>query len=504
MSEMPPLSGRERHVKGIIHEPVGATAVRIRKRMSDPPTNSAVRSVLRILVRKGPLADDGEGGGGGGGIGARGRTTGDERGDRGDGTALFAGCVLGLVSLALACGEASDAPDSAGPVVETETIGDTTVVRTLSGSVWQGNATLVPEVAVGELDGPEEYLFGSVRAITVDDDHNLYILDGQASHVRVYDSAGAYVATLGREGKGPGEFEVPIGIAVSEGRVLVRDPANARVQLFHLGTWAAEEWRYGPSDIYVNSPLYTDDRGRIYVDVATDEEQRFVVMGPDGTPIDTILAPDAPPDFDDRRYRLQARGESERGIAHVSATVPFSPGWYWTIHPTGHFLSALSTAYRIHLERDSGILRIEREYAPVAVSAEERDHHRQPIVDRMRRYDAGWSWDGPGIPEHKPPIRGLRAGTDGRIWVRLWTEGRRIPNEDDDPSDPESAPSTWVEPLRYDVFEADGTYLGAVDMPEGFSLSAPPVFGSSFVWAVERGDLDVQRVRRYRIALPGS
>jgi len=110
----------------------------------------------------------------------------------------------------------------------------------------------------------------------------------------------------------------------------------------------------------------------------------------------------------------------------------------------------------------------------------------------------------PAIPDHKPPFRSLRAGTDGRIWVRLWTEGREVPNEDHDPGDPESAPFTWVQPLRYDVFEADGTYLGAVDIPEGFSLSAPPVFGHSFVWAVERGDLGVQWVRRYRIALPGS
>lgn len=126
----------------------------------------------------------------------------------------------------------SDSPDAADPVVETETISDTTVVRTVSGSVWKGNATLVPEVAVGELDGPEEYLFGSVGAIAVDDDHNFYILDEQAYNVRVFDSAGTYVTTLGREGEGPGEFKVPVGIAISDGRVLVRDPAAGQYDQF--------------------------------------------------------------------------------------------------------------------------------------------------------------------------------------------------------------------------------------------------------------------------------
>ena len=201
---------------------------------------------------------------------------------------------------------------------------------------------------------------------------------------------------------------------------------------------------------------------------------------------------------------MNVRGESGDYWVSVGATVPFCPDWDWTVHSSGHFLSALSTAYRIHLGRDEDVLRIERVHTPVAVSDFEREHHRQRILDRMRRVDAGWSWDGPPIPDHKPPFRGLAAGTDGRIWVRLWTETQQVANEEHDPANPESAAFTWVEPLRYDVFEADGTYLGAMVPPEGFRPSPPPVFGRSFVWAVERDELDVERVVRYRIALPAS
>ena len=161
---------------------------------------------------------------------------------------------LAVASLPLACGPISDSRDATDTVVETETIGDTTVVRTVSGSVWGEDATLVPEVSIGELDGPEEYLFGSVRSIAVDDDHNVYILDGQARHVRVFDSAGTYVKTLGGPGEGPGEFKVPIGLAISNGRLLVRDPANGRVQLFGLETGETEEWRYLPSDYFMEYP----------------------------------------------------------------------------------------------------------------------------------------------------------------------------------------------------------------------------------------------------------
>lgn len=55
MSEVPQLSRREREVMDIIHELGTATSAQIRSRMAEPPTDAAVRSVLRILVRKGHL-----------------------------------------------------------------------------------------------------------------------------------------------------------------------------------------------------------------------------------------------------------------------------------------------------------------------------------------------------------------------------------------------------------------------------------------------------------------
>ena len=71
----------------------------------------------------------------------------------------------GTLASAAVLALAACAPDSSppGPSVEVETIGDTTIVRTLSGSVWNTEATLVPEVSIGELDGPEEYLFRQHR-----------------------------------------------------------------------------------------------------------------------------------------------------------------------------------------------------------------------------------------------------------------------------------------------------------------------------------------------------
>ena len=61
MIGVPSLSRREREVMDIVHELERATAAQVRDHMAEPPTNAAVRSVLRILLDKGHLTYEQEG-----------------------------------------------------------------------------------------------------------------------------------------------------------------------------------------------------------------------------------------------------------------------------------------------------------------------------------------------------------------------------------------------------------------------------------------------------------
>ena len=407
-----------------------------------------------------------------------------------------------------ACETGTESPVSE-PEVVFETIGDTTVVRTLSGSVWGAEATLVPEVSIGELDGPEEYLFGRVSSIAVDDDQTVYAFDPQAQHVLVYDSLGTYVETLGRPGEGPGEFSRAEAMALlPDGRLVVRDPGNNRLEVFVPGTGESAQWRYEVVGLHSFFPLYTDVNGRTFLrtsDLARDGmATHLIVFGPDGTQVDTLPEPsDAhePP-----MLNAERRGVSPSGRPTLLSTneiVPFSPMLLWTVHPSGRFLTGLSSEYRIDLLRDNGVLRIERAADPVPVREEERAYERDRIEGDMRDTDPGWDWNGPPIPQHKPFYRELLAGRDGRIWVWLATEARPVENEYHDPEDPSSRPVIWREPLRYDVFEPDGTYLGVVVPPDEFTPYVNPVFDGDHVWAVTRDELGVQRVVRFRIEVGG-
>lgn len=61
MAGVPSLSRREREVMDIIHELGRGTAAQVRDGMSEPPSNAAVRSILRILLEKGHLTYEQDG-----------------------------------------------------------------------------------------------------------------------------------------------------------------------------------------------------------------------------------------------------------------------------------------------------------------------------------------------------------------------------------------------------------------------------------------------------------
>ncbi len=418
---------------------------------------------------------------------------------------LITVCLLAVSGVG--CGADTGSP-ATGPEVVTQVLGDTTVVRTLSGSVWGAEATLVPEMSIGELDGPEEYLFGSIYSITVDDDGRVFVLDGQARDIRVFDAEGTYVATVARRGEGPGELSNASSVAVlPNGRVIAHEAGDMLVKVVGPAPLDREQWAYPPGAIVLPvKPLRIDRLGRVLVPAAGttpngDFVQYLYAMGSDGEILDSLTPPAGgfkPPSVE-VRLRMQVAGRSTAQVA-----VPLTARHYWTTSPTGQFLSGTSADYRIDVVRNDGVLRIERAYEPVPTSEDERDYHRERITQSLRRTQPDWSWNGPPIPDAKPPFKGLVAGRDGRIWVQLWTEAHPVANEDHNPENPLSAPVIWESPVRYDAFEPDGTYLGRLAAPDGFGVLAEPIFDGDHVWAVTRDELGVERVARYRILVGGD
>jgi DNA-binding beta-propeller fold protein YncE len=107
---------------------------------------------------------------------------------------------------------------------------------------------------------------------------DLYVADGYGnSTVHVFSPDGEWKQTWGRPGKGPGEFTTPHAIRVHrDGRVLVVDRENGRIQAFSPGGEYLSAWGdlAGPMD------LYAAPDGMVFV---TDHVPRLSMFGPDGT-----------------------------------------------------------------------------------------------------------------------------------------------------------------------------------------------------------------------------
>ena len=422
-----------------------------------------------------------------------------------------------LVLSALVPGAAFSTACSSGDVADGaltwvavhDTIGDTVTVRTISGSIWGDTADLVPEVSIGMLDGPEEYMLGFIVSLAMGTDGTIYAMDRQVPALRVYNSDGTYRTTFGRPGDGPGEYERPDGglNVLSDGRILLRDPANARIQVYAPDGEPLAGWRIR-GGFNTSQRMIVDTLDRAYTLILLDTEadvrdwqSGLVQILPDGSPGDTLTAPDT--GFEGSR--IEARFTSDDGGNSVSVnSVPFTASEQTSLSPHGYFIHGINTDYSLTLLRPQGPLRITRDFTPVPVAGGERAEEEAFATRDMRQTEPGWRWDGDPIPDHKPPYRSFYAGEDGTIWVRVSQPALRHEDPDYDPSEPDAIADEWHEPWLFDVFDEDGRYLGAVRAPDGFSGRPRPIFTRDWVLGTLRDEYDVESIVKFAVELPGD
>jgi hypothetical protein len=62
----------------------------------------------------------------------------------------------------------------------------------------------------------------------------------------------------------------------------------------------------------------------------------------------------------------------------------------------------------------------------------------------------------------------------------------------------------WTEPVAFDVFEPDGTFLGEVSAPEGFLRYPEPVMRGDTVWAATEDTDGVRYVKRLEVVVDSA
>ncbi|HSR42817.1 MAG TPA: hypothetical protein VLL48_11610, partial [Longimicrobiales bacterium] len=262
---------------------------------------------------------------------------------------------------------------------------------------------VVPAFAVGAADGEPWEVFGSVDAVGFGPGGDVYVLDGQGYRVVVLDDDGAHVRTFGRQGGGPGEFQMPRALTVlGDGRVVVLDDARRSYQVLsgdgvlersvatdvmRLGARAWGELRAHPAQGFLSVYRGMDiDTG----DPETSRENGDVIpvlhyrLDGTGEPVELFRA-----DFPGDPATMVLRPGEQR--VEMGPPPAFSPPFAWGVLPDGGAVYTDGTGFALHVVAPDGrrLRTLRRDLEPRPVTERDREDERDRRLEALESTGAG-------------------------------------------------------------------------------------------------------------------
>ncbi|MCY3601127.1 MAG: hypothetical protein OXN85_14265 [Gemmatimonadetes bacterium] len=325
-------------------------------------------------------------------------------------------------------------------------------------------------------DGPRHEFHG-LRDMKQRPDGSLVIADGSSQEVRVFSAAGEFLGSFGGSGDGPGEFRSLRRIENAGDTLLALDRGRVTVATHDLtvvGTFNIDPWTIDLHDL---------GGGRILPEVS-----RPVL------PMDGLAGPVRPPQplvlLDLEGTRIDSVGELRGAEVHVlvrdGSYVGTAPHFFGKqSHVTalgGHILRGSSDAMQLEeLDLSGNIVRILRipDYPldlSEALIAAERDF----LLDGFTPgHPLKAPFEAAPVSDTRPAFTDIHVDPSGAVWLEL----HRGETERDQPE-------KWL------VLDADGTWLGTVEMPDGFRVAD---IAMDAVLGVREDALDIQHPQLLRL-----
>lgn len=323
--------------------------------------------------------------------------------------------------------------------------------------------TLVEDVRIGSVDGPPETQFGRITGLDIDVEGNIYVLDRQTSNVRVFDTLGTYLFTMGREGQGPGELDGGSAVVVAtNGIVWVVDgyPLPTRLVAFSsmgepMSTFPLpldvrampREWRAGP-------------QGSLLVKTASaseDAPELLLRKDPGAGVVDTV-------------YQFMPE--------------PAAPTLEWAALEDGRVVIGRTDEHRFLFLQPDGT--VERVVTRAARLREMTDAHKEQSINARRTpEDRELQRERLREVEFHPAYTSLMAGPNNTLWTR-----RHLLQEDvDEAGGSRTLFNVW------DVYDEEGRLLGAVQLP---GLFTPVRAQGQYLYGTDVGSMREPQVVRLR------
>ena len=298
-----------------------------------------------------------------------------------------------------------------------------------------------------------EYALSDIRAVQVDEEENIYVLDLMDVRVNVFDKSGKGIRSFGKKGQGPGELQLPYRMYMISGKELMfYDISNRRISYYSLDGKCLREistrhqmfdrtmtdskgyiigYFFIPGKTYVHELKKFDKKLNPVITLVTIEEERtpYVIEMLDTT--------------------LQFRVMENDNIV-------------WS-HPT---------SYEIFIVNSEGktLRKIMKAYDSVKITEEEKEE----MIER-RAVPPEYKIE---FPEYYNPLYYLLCDEDGRIYVRTYERDHKGG-------------------FYYDVFDSEGRNIAKFSIPGNELLFV--VMKNKMYSVVSEDGNEFSSVKRYSV-----
>jgi hypothetical protein len=317
-------------------------------------------------------------------------------------------------------------------------------------------------------------------------DVRIVVADGESNQIRVYGADGKHIASHGREGSGPGEYQWLQGLwrvggdsllALDEriAKVTVLSPSFVPVRTMQWG-WRVRLAGISQSGSYFMIGSAVKGGGELKPGVVNENDGLIIRIHPESGALDTLARTTG--------SRVFFKSETVQGPARavmMAYPIPFNPTPQHAIGPNGIYYGA-GSAPEIERFDDAGrrLPPIQLNSTPRTVTPADVKRFEQWQVEQYRpdrRAAVRQSLGEVKAPARMPAHGELRVDAQGSLWVQRY------------------APP-WEPALQWDVYSVAGKQIASIRLPARFSIRE---IGNDYVLGVTKDEFDVERVEMYRL-----
>ena len=323
--------------------------------------------------------------------------------------------------------------------------------------------TFTEELRFGEGDDPETS-FSQVAFFVVTDEGHVIAGDIKDKKVKVFDAEGNFLRNIGKSGQGPGEFQIPGGLALTpNNELMVEDSIARRLAFFTLEGEFIKNVSMADKMSLLNLVLDADGNylGR---QLGMEDQKMYFEMKKYDQDLNPVFT------MDKIEFEIPIPGSGVKVDIMDMTTI-------YLFDSSGNVYYGRNRDYEIKVFKPDGThsRSIRKDFKPVKVTQEDVDM----MLERM---PSGMMW---GIdptefiefPKEFPPFQMFILDEQDRLFVRTWVKGKE------------------EEAYIVDVFDAEGRFISQFETKLDFR-----VWKGDKVYGLEENEDGFMVVKRYRVS----